>query len=151
MPPRKRVWRLYLNATKWIKWAKSIFFHSKMPAHIASVRPAEIERLTRDLPSFSATKLASGMQTVSSTVMARGAVVITRHEKPAMVLMSVERYLEMEQASEPNLEALTHHFDDMFTRMQGEAAAQAMAEAFAMDAAELGQAAVVEAAKATRR
>ena len=57
----------------------------------------------------------------------------------------------MEQASEPNLEALTHHFDNMFARMQGEAAAQAMADAFALNPAELGEAAVVQAAPATRR
>lgn len=115
-----------------------------------SVRSTGFERLTRDLPSFSATKLAAGMQAVASTVMAKGAVVITRHERPAMVLMSVERYLEMEQASEPNLEALTHRFDDMFARMQGEAPAQAMADAFAMDPSELGEAAVTQAAQATR-
>jgi hypothetical protein len=39
----------------------------------------------------------------------------------------------------------------MFARMQGEAAAQAMADAFAMDPAELGEAAVVQAAPAARR
>lgn len=120
-------------------------------AHPAPLRAAEIERLARELPSFSATKLASGMQAVSSTVMARGAVMITRHEKPSMVLMSVERYLQMEQASEPNLEALTHHFDSMFARMQGEAAAQAMADAFAMEPAELGEAAIAQAAPAPHR
>ena len=122
-----------------------------MPALAASARPAGIERLTRDLPSFSATKLASGMQLVTSTVMARGAVVITRHEQPSMVLMSVERYLTLEEASAPNLDALTHRFDDMLARMQGEAAAQAMRDAFAMDPAELGDAAVVQAAQSTRR
>jgi PHD/YefM family antitoxin component YafN of YafNO toxin-antitoxin module len=121
-----------------------------MAAQSTSVRSTGFERLKRDLPSFSATKLAAGMQAVASTVMAKGAVVITRHERPAMVLMSVERYLEMEQASEPNLEALTHHFDDMFARMQGEGPAQAMADAFAMDSSELGEAAVVQAAQATR-
>jgi len=122
-----------------------------MAAHPAPLRSAEIERLARELPSFSATRLASGMQAVSSTVMARGAVMITRHEKPSMVLMSVERYLQMEQASEPNLEALTHHFDSMFARMQGEAAAQAMADAFAMEPAELGEAAIAQAASAPPR
>ena len=122
-----------------------------MAAGPAAVGPAQIERLTRNLPSFSATKLASGMQAVTSTVMARGAVVITRHEHPSMVLMSVERYLELEKASEPNLEALTHRFDDMFARMQGDAAAQAMADAFAMGPAELGEAAVDQAAQAPRR
>jgi PHD/YefM family antitoxin component YafN of YafNO toxin-antitoxin module len=120
-----------------------------MAANTASVRPAaEIERLTRDLPSVSATRLASGMQSVTSTVMARGAVVITRHEQPSMVLMSVERYLKLEEAAEPNLEALTSRFDDMFARMQGEPAAQAMADAFAMTPAELGEAAVAQAASA---
>ncbi|KPU88152.1 hypothetical protein APR50_07280 [Variovorax paradoxus] len=113
-----------------------------MAAISATVGSSDIERLARDLPSFSATKLASGMQAVASTVMARGAVVITRHEKPAMVLMSVERYLQME----PDLEALTHRFDDMFARMQGEAAARAMDDAFAMDSSALGEAAVVAAA-----
>jgi len=119
-----------------------------MAAISATVGSSDIERLARDLPSFSATKLASGMQAVA-TVMARGAVVITRHEKPAMVLMSVERYLQMEQASEPDLEALTHRFDDMFARMQGEAAARAMDDAFAMDSSALGEAAVAAAAPAT--
>jgi PHD/YefM family antitoxin component YafN of YafNO toxin-antitoxin module len=121
-----------------------------MVAHTAAVRSTEVERLTRELPSFSATKLASGMQAVASTVMSRGAVVITRHERPSMVLMSVERYLEMEHAAEPNLEALTQQFDDMFARMQGEAAAQAMADAFAMDPAELGEAAVDQMAQSAR-
>jgi PHD/YefM family antitoxin component YafN of YafNO toxin-antitoxin module len=122
-----------------------------MAADTALVRPAGIERLARNLPSISATKLASGMQAVTSTVMARGAVVITRHEQPAMVLMSVERYLQMEQASEPDLEALTHRFDDMFARMQGDAAAQAMTDAFAMEPSALGDAAVAAATgQATR-
>jgi PHD/YefM family antitoxin component YafN of YafNO toxin-antitoxin module len=116
-----------------------------MSTPTASIHPARIARLSRNLPSFSATKLASGMQAVTTTVMARGAVVITRHERPAMVLMSVERYLQMEQASEPDLDALTHRFDDMFAHMQGEAAAQAMADAFAMDPSELGEAAMAAA------
>lgn len=127
-----------------------------MKVEDVDARPSGIERLARDLPSFSATKLASGMQAVSHTVMARGAVVITRHDRPSMVLMSVERYLQMEQASEPDLKALTYRFDDMFARMQGEAAAQAMADAFAMAPSELGEAAVAQAAvqaprDATRR
>ena len=90
-----------------------------MAADTALVRPTGIERLARNLPSISATKLASGMQAVTSTVMARGAVVITRHERPAMVLMSVERYLQMEQASEPDLEALTHRFASCLDAIEG--------------------------------
>lgn len=105
-------------------------------------RPEDIDRFTRGLPAVSATKLVAGMQKVTSAVMTHGAVVVTRHDQPAMVLMSIERYLELEQAAEPDLDALTRQFDDMFARMQGNEAAQAMEDAFAMSPAELGRAAV---------
>ena len=105
-------------------------------------RPEAIDRFTRGLPAVSATRLVSGMQKVTSDVMTHGAVVVTRHDQPAMVLMSIERYLALEQAAEPDLDALTQQFDDMFSRMQGDEAAQAMSDAFAMSPAELGKAAV---------
>ena len=66
-------------------------------------------------------------------VLAEGAIVITHHDEPTMVLMSVDRYLKLEQAAAPNLDALTRQFDHMFARMQGPDAAQAMADAFAME------------------
>jgi PHD/YefM family antitoxin component YafN of YafNO toxin-antitoxin module len=105
-------------------------------------RPQAFERLTRDMSSFSSTNLVAGMQKVTNAVMSQGAVVITRHDQPTMVLMSVERYLKLEQAAEPNLDALTRRFDDMFARMQGDKAAQDMADAFAMPPDDLGKAAV---------
>lgn len=105
-------------------------------------RPEAIDRFTRGLPAVSATKLVAGMQKVTSAVMTHGAVVVTRHDQPAMVLMSIDRYLALEQAAEPDLDALTQQFDDMFARMQGDEAAAAMEDAFAMTPAELGKAAV---------
>src|SRR5579864_4975423 len=105
-------------------------------------RPEAIDRFTRGLPAFSATRLFPGQQKETSAVMAHGAVVVTRHDEPAMVLMSIDRYLALEQAAEPDLDALTQQFDDMFARMQGDQAAQAMEDAFAMPPAELGKAAV---------
>ena len=92
-------------------------------------------------PRVSATQLVAGMQKVSSAVMAHGAVVITKHDEPTMVLMSMERFRKLEQAAAPNLDALTQQFDTMFARMQGDAAAQNMADAFAMSADELAEAA----------
>jgi len=105
-------------------------------------RPEAIDRFTRGLPAVSATKLVAGMQKVTSAVMTHGAVVVTRHDEPAMVLMSIDRYLALEQAAEPDLDALTRQFDDMFASMQGDEAAEAMESAFAMSPAELGKAAV---------
>ena len=114
-------------------------------------RPDALDRFTRGLPAVSATKLVAGMQKVTSAVMTHGAVVVTRHDEPAMVLMSIDRYLALEQAAEPDLNALTKQFDDMFARMQGDEAAEAMERTFAMSPADLGKAAVRAAAGKTAR
>jgi PHD/YefM family antitoxin component YafN of YafNO toxin-antitoxin module len=115
------------------------------------LRSEAFGRFTRGLPAVSATKLVAGMQKVTSAVMTHGAVVVTRHDEPAMVLMSIDRYLALEQAAEPDLDALTKQFDDMFTRMQGDEAAEAMESAFAMAPVELGKAAVRAAGGKTAR
>ncbi len=112
-----------------------------MPKTLIS-HSVDLQRLTRNLPSVSATKLVGAMQKVSSAVMTHGAVVVTRHDEPSMVLMSIDRYLQLEQAAEPNLDALTRQFDDMFAKMQGSDAARDMADAFAMTPEQLGTAAV---------
>lgn len=111
-------------------------------ANLLSSRPESLERLSRTLPSVSATSLVAGMQKVTRTVMTEGAVVITRHDEPTMVLMSVDRYLTLVQAAAPNLDALTRQFDDMFAQMQGPDAAQGMADTFAMEPQAMGIAAV---------
>lgn len=111
-------------------------------AHALSSRSDLIEHLAHDLPTVSATQLVAGMQKVARAVMNHGAVLITKHDEPAMVLLSVDRYLELEQAAEPDLDTLTRQFDDMYTRMQAPHAAQRMADAFAMSETELGAAAV---------
>ena len=94
-----------------------------------------------DLPSVSTTELAGAIQKVTGAVVSAGAVLVTKHDQPAMVLVSVDRYLQLTRAAEPDLTALTRRFDDMVERMQGADAERRMAEAFAMSPAELGAAA----------
>lgn len=96
------------------------------------------------LPSVSATQLVAGIQKVGRAVAAHGAVIITKHDQPAFVLMSVERYRELQRAAEPDLGALGGEFDAMLARMQGQG--DAMADALAMSPEALGAAA----AKAAR-
>ncbi len=98
------------------------------------------QALTDQLPSVSATQLVAGIQKVGRTVAAHGAVVITKHDQPAFVLMSVERYRELQRAAEPDLGALGGEFDAMLQRMQGQA--EALDDAFAMAPDALGAAAV---------
>jgi PHD/YefM family antitoxin component YafN of YafNO toxin-antitoxin module len=103
--------------------------------------PSSHELLTQRLSSVTASKLVGGMQQVTHEVMTKGAIVITRHEVPTMVMLSVERYLALEQAAEPDLQGLTRQFDDMLARMQAPDAVRGMAQAFEMSPAQLGRAA----------
>jgi prevent-host-death family protein len=111
--------------------------------------PAVLEQAIADqLPSVTATELVAGIQKVGRAVAAHGAVLITKHDQPAFVLMSVERYRELQRAAEPDLGALSGEFDAMFACMQGQA--DALADAFAMAPEAVGQAAV-KAAKPRRK
>ena len=103
------------------------------------------------LPSVSATQLVAGIQKVGRTVAAHGAVLITKHDQPAYVLMSVEHYRELQRAAEPDLGALGGEFDAMLARMQSQG--DALAGAFALSGDDIGRAALKAAkpAKAPRR
>jgi len=105
------------------------------------------QAIADQLPSVSATQLVAGIQQVGRTVAAHGAVLITKHDQPAFVLMSVERYREMKRAAEPDLGALGGEFDAMLARMQGQG--DALDHAFAM-APEAISAVAVKAAKPPR-
>jgi hypothetical protein len=111
-------------------------------AKATSPRSGALQRLLGKLPKVSATTLVGHMQKVTGIVMSRGAVVVTRHDEPTMVLMSIDRYVQLEQAGAPNLDALTRQFDEMFARMQEADGARNMADAFAMSPEELGEAAL---------
>ena len=95
---------------------------------------------TAQLPSVSATQLVAGIQKVGRTVAAHGAVLITKHDQPAFVLMSVEHYRELQRAAEPDLGALGGEFDAMLARMQDQG--EALADAFALTPEAIGAVAV---------
>ncbi|MEO6277002.1 hypothetical protein [Roseateles sp.] len=110
---------------------------------------AVLEQAIADqLPSVSATQLVAGIQKVGRAVAVHGAVLITKHDQPAYVLMSVERYRELQRAAEPDLGALSGEFDAMFARVQGQR--EALTQAFAMAPEAIG-AAAVKAAKPRRK
>jgi prevent-host-death family protein len=96
--------------------------------------------LADQLPSVSATELVAGIQKVGRTVAAHGAVLITKHDQPTFVLMSVERYRELQRAAEPDLGALGGEFDALLDRMQGQG--DAFEAAFAMAPEAIAEAAV---------
>ncbi len=95
--------------------------------------------------SFTRTALAGEIQKVSKAVQAQGEVVITSHNKPEMVLMTVERYVELQEASRPSLDSLSQEFDQLMAQMQTVESPAGAAAAFAMNGAELGQIALAAA------
>ena len=104
-------------------------------------------------------KAISGLHTVTASELKnnfggviaqamKSAVAITRHLRAEFVLLPVEQYLELQQARNAPLEALTSQFDAMVARMNTPAAKRGVAKLFQASPAALGKSAV-KAAKAT--
>ncbi len=72
-------------------------------------------------------------------------VYITKHDRAAAVVVSIERYRELTDETAADLDELTGEFDAMLARMQSEEAAAGFDALFEMDSAALGEAAVKEA------
>ncbi|WP_077037570.1 type II toxin-antitoxin system Phd/YefM family antitoxin [Pelomonas sp. KK5] len=115
---------------------------------IAVDLPLDEHRSARLIP-FTRTELAGELPRVSRTVAQQGEVVITAHNKPEMVLMTVERYLALQEAGRPSLDRLSEEFEALYAAMQSGGALDAADQAFAMSGEALGRAAQSAAASTT--
>jgi prevent-host-death family protein len=79
--------------------------------------------------------------------MRGGVVVITKHDAPQAVLISMEEYTALSSAPEARINSLSAEFDSLLTRMQRPGARKAMQAAFHASPKQLGKAAVVAARK----
>ena len=68
---------------------------------------------------------------------------ITKHNAPKAVLISVEEFEALPRPREVKLDALTEYFDGLLERMQAPGARAAMQAAFDASPAQLGRAAVI--------
>ena len=82
---------------------------------------------------------------VLESALRDGAVVITKHDTPKAVLLSIEELEAL--ATRSRLDSLTNEFDAKYARMQKPGFAKAMDTAFAASPKQLGAAAV----KASRK
>ncbi len=71
-----------------------------------------------------------------------GAVVITRHDAPKAVLISVEDFNALSGGTDSRLDTLDREFDALLDRMQTPRARRATEKAFAASGKALGRAAV---------
>lgn len=96
----------------------------------------------RDLPTVSATDLKNATADVFDQVAARGAVAVTRHDKPRAVLLSVEEYEELAGPELPGLDELRAECQEMLREMQSPDQKAAAERLFEATPEELGAAAV---------
>lgn len=96
----------------------------------------------RELPFVTATALKNSTADVLDQVAARGAIAITRHDKPRAVLLSVEEFESLTELEPLDLEDLKQEYQEMFERMQGPEQRAATERAFNATPEELGAAAV---------
>lgn len=108
---------------------------------VLSKQDTAVTRATQGLTAFSATSLVGSIQKVTREVLSRGAAIITKHDEPVMVLLSLERYMTLEKAAVPNLDALSEQFDHMYARMQAPGVADKTIDALSMTPKHLGKAA----------
>lgn len=92
--------------------------------------------------SVSATEAQNNFGQVLARVAREGAIFIRKYDRPAAVVLSVERYRQLTGGGDVELEGLTREFDEMLARMQTDEAAAGTDALFDMESDELGEAAV---------
>ena len=96
---------------------------------------------------MTASEAKNGFGRVLDRVAKDGAVVITKHDRPDAVILSMEAYQRLAGPRQPDLDVLTAEFDALYERLQQPGAAQKIEAVFALDPAALGRAAVRKAAQ----
>jgi prevent-host-death family protein len=117
-------------------------------ARIAFVRDARGEVL--EPSSVTASDAKNGFAGVMEIVARGRPVVITRHDAPKAVMISVETYNALAAAAENRLDTLDREFDALLTRMQTPKARRGMKAAYGASGRRLGQAAAAPAAPRRR-
>jgi prevent-host-death family protein len=79
--------------------------------------------------------------------MQGGVVVITRHDAPKAVLISMDEYTALSGAPESRIDTLSSEFDSLLMRLQRPGARNSTQAAFHASPKQLGKAAVVAARK----
>jgi len=97
--------------------------------------------------AFTATDAKKQFARVLEMVLQGGAVVITRHDAPKAILLSVDEFNALAKTTDSTLDALSAEFDALVARMQTPRARAGMTAAFGASPKALGRAAVAAARK----
>jgi prevent-host-death family protein len=95
--------------------------------------------------SFTATDAKKQFGRVLDMVLRGGAVIITKHDAPKAIILSMDEFNALSKATARTLDTLSADFDAMLARMQTPRARAQMKAAFGASPKELGKAAVAAA------
>ena len=95
--------------------------------------------------AFTATDAKKQFARLLELVLQGGAVVITKHDAPKAVLLSVDEFTALTKATESPLDTLSAEFDALLARLQTPRTRAGRKTAFAASPKELGKAAVAAA------
>jgi prevent-host-death family protein len=97
--------------------------------------------------SVTATDAKKGFGRILETAMRGGSVVITKHDTPKAVLISIDEFNALSRSGETRLNTLSEEFDALLDRMQTAKARAGMKAAFNASPKQLGRAALAVARK----
>jgi prevent-host-death family protein len=100
-----------------------------------------------DAAAFTSTVAKNEFGKILEIALRGRVVVITKHDTPKAVLVSLDDFNALTRAPEPTLDTLNGEFDAMLARMQTPKARAGMKAAFDASPKELGKAAVAAARK----
>jgi antitoxin Phd len=97
--------------------------------------------------SYTATEAKHQFGRVLEQAIHGATVVITKHDAPRAVLISMDKFKALQDAPQLKLKTLSAQFDALLDRMQTPQARRGMSVAFNASSKQLGKAAVVAARK----
>jgi prevent-host-death family protein len=115
--------------------------------HRVASGTSTIEDVRGASPRFTATQAKNEFGRVLEMALHGGGVIITKHDAPKAILISVDEFDKLTHVAERSLDTLSGEFDALFARMQSPKSRAAMKAAFAALPEELGAAAVTAARK----
>jgi antitoxin Phd len=107
--------------------------------------PAIRNRRGEEPIKISATEAKNRFGELLDSVLQGGIVLITKHETPKAILLSMEEYAALSRPTQTSLGTLNDEFDALLARMQTAKARAGTRAAFAASPEQLGKAAVAAA------
>jgi len=97
--------------------------------------------------SYTATEAKNEFGRILEQAIQGATVLITKHDSPRAVLISIDHFQTLQEAPQAKLNTLTEQFDTLLERMQTPKARRGMTTAFGANPTQMGKVAVVAARK----